>query len=124
MENIINKISDAELEILKILWHEKRALNISEIKDEISKKTAWDSSTIKTLVSRLHKKGALKIEKKEVFYYTPVISLEEYNEFSTQKMIDKLYNGDVKNMVASLVSKNKLTKEDIKELENMFKVED
>ncbi len=66
----------------------------------------------------------LKQEKKDVYYYTPLVSKDEYEEYTTQTLINKLYQGSAKNLILSLVSSNKLSQEDITELQKMFKVGD
>lgn len=60
--------------------------------------------------------------KKDVFYYTPLVSEAEYNEYTTQSLIDRLYSGSAKNLVASLFGSKKLDSSDIEELRNLFRV--
>ena len=35
--------SDAELEVMRILWREKQAVTFSDIRTELSDKMSWDS---------------------------------------------------------------------------------
>lgn len=121
---MIEKIANSELEVLKVLWESGREMTIKEIRKILTEKTGWEASTIKTLVYRLCEKGVINDEKREVFYYTYAISEQEYNDYATQSMIDKLYGGSAKNLVASLVGAGKLTDSDIKELRSLFKVGD
>lgn len=114
------KISDSELTIMRVLWEAGKALSITDIREAISRKNDWDESTVKTLVRRLHGKGVLKREKKSVFFYSPLVSQAEYNEHTTQALIDKLYHGSAKNLVASLVSGHKFDAEEIAELREML----
>lgn len=73
---------------------------------------------------RLCEKGVVLATKREVFYYKPLVSEAEYNEYSTQNLIDRLFAGSAKRLVASLLGSKKLNKSDIEELRNMFKVGD
>ena len=57
MQALTVKISDAELEVMRILWREKQAVSFSDIRAELSDKTGWEKSTIATLLRRLQKKG-------------------------------------------------------------------
>ena len=68
MSTISFKISDAELEIMRILWREKRAVSFSDIRIELSDKMGWGKSTIATLLRRLTKKGAISIQEREIHY--------------------------------------------------------
>lgn len=119
---MISKITDSEVTVMKVLWERKGELTITEIRKTLEETTDWESSTIKTLIRRLVKKGAIEATKKDVFYYKPLVTEEEYNEYTTQELIDRLYNGSAKNLVASLFDNKKLNKKDIDELQKMFKV--
>ena len=90
MRTISFKISDAELEVMRILWREKQAVTFSDIRTELSDKMSWEKSTIATLLRRLQKKGAISIQEKEVHYYMPNITKEEYITFRKKSLIDKL----------------------------------
>ena len=70
------KISDAEFEVMRILWREERPVSFSDVRTELNSKMGWEKSTIATLIRRLVKKGAVSIQEREVHYYTPNISKE------------------------------------------------
>ncbi|HOP12121.1 MAG TPA: BlaI/MecI/CopY family transcriptional regulator [Oscillospiraceae bacterium] len=117
------KITDSESEVMKTLWTAGKPLPVSVITDELSKKCGWDSSTTRTLLRRLCQKDAVRAEKKEIFYYSPIVTEQEYNLTNTQQLIDRLYGGSVKDLVAAMLSQNRLGDDDIAELREMFKVE-
>lgn len=120
MGALAEKIADSELEVMRVLWDAGRALPMADIRKAICIRTRWDASTAKTLLYRLQAKGVVGQEKRDVFYYFPLVTRKEYNEFTTQSLIDKLYKGSAKNLIASLVSSNKLSDTDIEELRRMF----
>jgi len=117
MNKLAEKISDSELEVMRVLWSADRALPVVEIRRAICEKTGWEGSTAKTLLYRLQSKGVVAQEKRGVYYYRPLITEAEYNESTTQRLIDRLYKGSAKNLVASLVSARKLSAKDLAELE-------
>ena len=118
------KISDAELEVMRILWREKQAVSFSDIRTELSNKMGWEKSTIATLIRRLQKKGAISIQDKEMHYYMPNITKEDYIMFRKRSLIDKLYDGSTKNFVAALCQNGELTEADIDELKMYFRMGD
>lgn len=118
------KISDAELEVMKILWREERSVPFSDIRTELNSKMGWEKSTIATLLRRLLKKGAVSIQEKEIHYYTPNISKEVYTKFKERSWFDKLYEGSAKKFVAALCQSGELTEDDIDELKAYFRMED
>ena len=120
MNELAGRIADSELEVMRVLWDAKKALSVTEIRRAICAKTGWKYSTAKTLLYRLQSKGVVAQEQREVYYYSPCVTEEEYNEYTTQKLIDKLYRGSAKNLIASLVSAQKLSDDDITELQILF----
>ena len=71
---LAGKISDSELEVMKVLWQAKDAIPVTDIREALQKSRGWEATTVKTLVSRLVSKGVVKQEKRNVFYYSPLIS--------------------------------------------------
>lgn len=122
MDTLASKITDSEVEVMRVLWEAEEPLPIGDIRKKLEKTSKWESSTIKTLLRRLCEKGVVEADKKEVFYYHPVVSEKEYNDYTTKALIDRIYSGSAKNLVASLIGNNKLGRNDIEELRSMFKV--
>ena len=118
------KITDSELEVMKLLWQANSALSITEFRENLQKSKGWEPATVKTLVSRLVSKGAIRQEKRKIYYYSPLISEAEYNAWATGDLIKKLYNGSARKLVSALVHSDELTKKDIEELQKMFRVEE
>ena len=123
-ENLASKITGSELEVMKLLWRAEDALSVTEIREELQKSKGWEPATIKTLISRLVTKGVLRQEKRNVFYYSPLISEKEYSTWATDDLISRLYNGRARDLVAALVDSDGLSQEDLDELRQMFRVEE
>ena len=125
MQNeLAGKISDSELEVMKLLWQAGDALPVTEIRETLQRTPGWAATTVKSRVSRLVSKGALRQERRNVFYYSPLITEREYNAWATDSLIRRLYNGSARELVAALVRSEGLTQQDIAELRDLFKVED
>ena len=123
-ENLACKISGSELEVMKILWRAEDALPVTEIREKLQASKGWEPATIKTLISRLVTKGAVRQEKRKGFYYSPLISEKEYSAWATGDLISRLFNGRVRDLVAALVNSDGLTQDDLDELRQMFKMEE
>lgn len=113
-------VSDAELEILEVLWAADRALNASEIRQQLGLSKNWERTTVLTLMQRLLKKNVIRQEKREVYYYAPCIKREEYVREETKNFVDKFFKGSSRNLAAALVNSEALTKKDIEELRDYF----
>ena len=120
MEEIMEKITDSELEVLKVLWTSDSALPLSVIRSSLQATMEWEAATIKTLLARLVSKRAVLQEKREVFYYSPLVTEEDYNAWATARLIDRLYKGNASNLVAALLNTDGISKDDIAELRQMF----
>lgn len=124
MEKLAEKISDSELEVMRVLWEAAEPLPISEIRLALWERKGWEPTTTKTLVQRLCRKQAVAQEKRNVFYYRALISQEEYQTWATNDLIHRLYRGSARNLVAALVHSDRLSNDDLQELKDYFRVED
>ena len=113
-------VSDAELEILEVLWSAGDSLNANEIRTRLGQNKNWERTTVLTLIKRLLKKNVISQEKREVYYYAPCIRREEYVREETKSFVDKFFKGSSRNLAAALVNSTELTEEDIKELRDYF----
>jgi len=124
MSALVSKITESEVEVIRVLWESDLDLTISDIRKTLEKTSKWEASTIKTLLRRLCEKGVVLATKKEVFYYKALVTETQYNEYTTQSLINRLYSGSAKKLVASLLGSNRLDDTDIEELRDLFKVGD
>ena len=112
------RISQAELEIMKILWDGNGPVATGSIYRDLSEKLS--RSTVRTLLKRLTEKGAVEEQKLQVLCYLPLVSEEDYRDDQTKSFLDRLYGGSAKNLVASLVQSSELTSGDLEELRNFL----
>ena len=123
-KDLAPKISDSELEVMRVLWRAGNALPVTEIRESLQKSRGWEATTVKTLISRLVAKGVLRQEKRQVYYYSPLITEAEYNDWATHDLISRVYHGSAQDLVAALVRSDGLSQADIDELRNLFKLEE
>lgn len=117
-ENIA--ISDAELELMKVLWQAGEPLTAQQVSERLPDKN-WKYSTIATLFSRLVEKGAVVHQKQGRFFlYSPCIAEADYKAAQTRQFIGKLYGGSVKNLVAALFENRQMSQQDIDELKEKY----
>ena len=113
-------ISDAELEVMKVIWNENRPITSLDIVEPFENK-GWKKTTIGTFLTRLVEKGALSAEKQgKLYYYTPVISQKDYRKSQTKNLISSLYGGSIKDFAVSLFEEQSISDEELKELKAIF----
>lgn len=120
MDRTEAKITDAELEVMGALWSGAGPMTLSQLKDALARSQGWSGDTTKTLLRRLCGKGAVEQEKREVYYYRPLVSREELGDYKTRTLIEKLYDGKAKDLVAALVERRQLDRSDVAELKDLF----
>ena len=110
------RVSDAEWEVLRVLWecHEAPA---AEVVAALQQTTAWKPTTIRTLLSRLVKKRALGF-RPEVggFVYFPLVTEAECAAAERRSLLQKVYHGDPRSMLAAFLTAEPLTPEDLNAL--------
>ena len=123
-DQLAGKITGSELEVMKLLWRAEEALPVTAIREQLQKAKGWEPATIKTLIARLVTKGAVRQEKRKLYYYSPLITEKEYSAWATGDLITRLYHGSARELIAALVDSDGLTQDDLDELRQMFKVEE
>ena len=114
------KIADAELEIMRILWREKRPLKVAEFRDELEQNKGWNKSTTHTLTTRLRDKGLIEpVERYGVARYVPLVTEDDYILSEEKALLDKF--GSAKALALAMVRNGHLTDDDIEELREYFK---
>jgi len=116
----VYEISGAELEVMKILWNNNRAMKVQEVCDELEE-GKWEYRTVATLLMRMKEKGAVSLTKENnVNYYAPTLDKESYTKSQTKTFVQKLYNGSAKELAVSLFKSEDMSEEDIEEIRRMF----
>ena len=113
------KISDAELNILRVLWRERRPVKAVELSCELQQAIGWSKSTTNTLITRLRDKGLIEpAERYGVARYIPLIDEDDYILAEEAKLLERF--GGAKKLVAAMVRNKHLTDADIDELREYF----
>lgn len=120
----MNKISESELEVMKIIWNKKEVTSL-EIIQELSAQSSWSKNTIKTLLARLVDKGFVRVIKNKgsLYLYEPLTLEEDYQKEENQNFVNRLYNGSVDKMLLTFVKSNSLSKKELKKLMDLIENE-
>ncbi|MCI9321780.1 MAG: BlaI/MecI/CopY family transcriptional regulator [Lachnospiraceae bacterium] len=119
---MIQQVSDAELDLMKIVWANGGTVLYAHIMEELAKTDrSWQKNTVITLLSRLVDKGLLRTRKiGRRNEYTAIVSELDYQAAQTQNLIGKLYDGDVKGLVTTLIQREMITSQDYEELKRFW----
>ena len=111
------QISDAEFEVMSIIW-KYEPISTNDVVERLSKNKKWSPKTITTMLFRLEKKGVIYHEKEgRVFVYSALIQKDAYLKAERSAFINRFFDGALNQMVVSYLNENDLTKNDIDTLQ-------
>jgi CopY/TcrY family copper transport repressor len=112
-----SQITDAEWEVMRVVWTLRQATS-KDIIDVLHSKKNWKQSTAKTLIGRLVQKGLLETEQDGKRYlYTAVVDETESIKMLEQRLFDRICNKEVGKTIASMISESTLSHNDVELLE-------
>jgi predicted transcriptional regulator len=121
MKKKLPQISESEAIILEALW-EDSPLTAERIIELVGERESWSISTVKTLLGRLAKKGAIdSVADGRRFLYRPLVSREDYLTDVSRTLLDRLFNGRVAPLVSHFAQHDKLSARDVAELKRILK---
>jgi len=113
-------ISEAESVVLAVLWRSS-PLATDAIVAALAREQDWQESTIKTLLGRLVKKGAVQAEKDGRRYlYSPILSREDWLSSESEGLLGRLFGGRVAPLVAHFSKHKKLSRKDVADLKRLI----
>lgn len=119
MSNKNVSISEAEWQVMKVLW-ENAPQPLTEIIDHLSG-TGWSTTTIQTYLARLVKKSALSTERKgKGFLYTPTVSEQECQISESKSFLNRVFGGSVSSMVTNFIKSGNLSESELEQLRKLI----
>lgn len=119
---MLQQISDSELELMKIIWENGGTALYAHIMSELNKSgNEWKKNTVLTLLSRLIDKGFLTIRKiGRRNEYTALVGEKDYLRTQTKNFLEKVYEGNVTELISTLVHQDILSSDDLTITQNKY----
>jgi len=113
-------ITAAESVIMQVLWQRAPA-GSEEVTAALAGQQPWQEATIKTLLNRLLKKGAIRAGRDGRRYlYRPVLTREQWLSHESRALLDRLFGGRVAPLVAHFSRQRRLSRQDLDELKRLI----
>ena len=113
-------ISDAEWDVMKIVW-DQGPLTSGQIVRELETERNWKPRTIKTLLARLVRKGAVAAREEDgKFLYSAKVAREACVRRESRSFLSRVFNGDVAPALVHLLKDAKLSETEIQELKQIL----
>ena len=114
------KLSDAEWQLMQVLW-KSGPCTFKTICNDV-KETGWTKHAIISFLKRMEAKNAIRIEDaKPVKRYYPLLDRSQALHQETASLLSRIYNGDLLLMVSSAVKHQALSEDEINALIALLK---
>lgn len=110
-------INDCELPIMKVLWKTDGATSA-----EIFADIKGNRSTLKTLLSRLVERGAVRVEEinQRTYRYFAVATESDYIESQRKTFLQKVFDGSAEKMLVNFVKEENISAEALRRLVDLI----
>jgi BlaI family penicillinase repressor len=115
------RLAQSEWNVMRTLWASPDPMPASEVIEALSGKTAWHPRTIKTLLGRLVRKGALGFKTRgKAYLYYPRVSESDCLKAEGARFLRKCFDGALQPMLAHFVRNYRLSPSDMDELKRVI----
>lgn len=106
---------------MEVVWGEP-PVTAQQVSSALGEAEGWKPQTVKTLLARLIKKGALRAETEaNRFLYFPVLERKEAVKVETDSFLDRISRGSLTPLLAHMVKgRRPLSDEEIKTLRDLL----
>lgn len=113
------KLFDSELKVMDVLWRQGDT-TAKEMAQILNKEIGWSKTTTYTVIKKCIDKHAIeRIEPK--FVCRARVTKEQAQAYETKELIEKMYDGAEDQLIANLLGRNELSKEEIDHLKELVK---
>lgn len=109
--------TERELDVLKILWQRGEA-TVRQVYNELRNRAEIVQNTVQALLRTMEEKGLVDHRTEgRSFVYRPVIQQGQTGRHLVGRLLDRLYDGAMDQLVDNLLSIRQPTEEELKRLE-------
>jgi BlaI family penicillinase repressor len=114
------KITDAEFTVMEALWR-GQPLSAEDLIAAVLSEASWGEATVKTLINRLLRKGAIRSERANGRHsYHAVLERADYVQAESETLLDRLFGGQLAPLVAQFADRKTLSAEDRRRLKALI----
>ena len=115
------RISEAEWLVMKVCWN-RSPITAQDIIEALEPPASRHPKTVKTLLNRLVKKGALGFTKEgRAYLYEPLVAEKDCVTAESTSFLERVFGGSLQPMLAHFVENRKLSPAEIAELKRLLK---
>jgi BlaI family penicillinase repressor len=106
---------------MKVVWVQNPIL-ASKVIEEVAAAHKWHAKTVRTLLARLVKKGALTFEKHgRAYMYRPLVKEADSIQAESDSFLQRVFGGAITPMVAHFVERRKISESEMREIKRLLR---
>src|SRR6185503_14757591 len=114
-------LADLQLAIMHVLW-ERGEVTVAEVRDSLEPARSLAYTTVGTMLTKMEEKGQVTHRSDgRVNIYKAIVQQDQVSRSMVTDLADRLFNGDVKQMVCHLLDGSELTPGDLAELKQLIR---
>jgi BlaI family transcriptional regulator, penicillinase repressor len=113
-------ISESEWIVMERFW-DRAPQTAGEVARSLKKPTGWAENTVRTLITRLTEKGALRaIENAGGRQFEPAVDRDSCVRAESNSFLKRVFRGSAKPLLLHFAENTKLTPEEVRELKRLL----
>ncbi|MEM1221290.1 MAG: BlaI/MecI/CopY family transcriptional regulator [Verrucomicrobiota bacterium] len=114
------RISESEWKIMEVIWS-KNPVPVSDIIQAVQPEHGWKEQTIRTMLTRLVRKGALVCDEGcRPIQYTPAVDRQSLVKNASHRFFDRVFAGASAPVILQLVKESKFSEQEMEELRSIL----
>lgn len=114
------QLAELQLAIMQVLWKQKKA-TVAEVRKALAPSRVLAHTTVGTMLSKMEEKGHVRHRNDgRVNVYRPAIRQDQVSQTMVSDLAERLFGGNIKQMVCHLLDDGDLTADDLAELRKMI----
>ncbi|WP_100915574.1 BlaI/MecI/CopY family transcriptional regulator [Pseudoalteromonas spongiae] len=116
------KLSDFELDVMQLMWQHEPC-TAAQLHQLLSQNKEVAYTTIKTIIDRLEKKGAVERADKQgrAIVYRSKVQQSTLSSQETPSFMQRFFGGNSRSLIAHFIKEEELNEDDIHYLQELLK---
>lgn len=115
------QLAELQLAIMQVLW-KRGDTTVSQVRQALSPERELAHTTVGTMLAKMEEKGHVRHRSDgRANVYRPVIRQDQVSQTMVTDLADRLFGGNIKQMVCHLLDDSDLSAEDLAELRKLIR---
>ncbi len=115
------RLAELQLAIMQVLWEQQEA-SVGNVRDALESLRSLAYTTVGTMLAKMEAKGLVDHRSDgRVNVYRPVVKREQVRQSMMSDLTERLFQGNVSQMMCHLLDGESVTQEDLAELKRLIR---